>query len=73
MARTNSMTESRTTAVYAFVSAYIQEQGYAPSLREIAAACGIGMGTALRHLDRLEARGQITRVSHQPRSISLLN
>jgi len=58
--------------VYRFIAAYIDENGYAPSVREIAAGCYVGLSTAIRTLDILEARGEIRRVPYQARSIVLV-
>ncbi len=57
--------------VYQFIREYLSEHGYSPSLREIAAACGLGMTALMRHLDRLEVQGRIVRVPRQARSIRL--
>jgi len=58
--------------VYAFIKLYMQQHGYAPSLREIAAGCYLGTSSVLRHLDRLEAWGRITREPGRARSMSLV-
>ena len=49
-------------AIVAFVAGYIAENGFSPSLREIAAACGMGSNAVAEfHLDRLVRDGRITR------------
>lgn len=58
-------------AVYAFVRRYIDEQGYPPSLAEIADQCGLGLGTVVRHLNRLEVQGRVVRAHGKSRSIRL--
>lgn len=59
-------------SVYDFVDKYIQEHHYAPSQREIAAACYLGKTTVVRCLDRLEARGLIARDPGRARGIGIL-
>ena len=52
----------RREAIVAFVGRYIYDNGYSPSLREIAAACGTGSNAvAAFHVDRLVRDGRITR------------
>ena len=64
--------DALTETVYAFIQTYMGQHGYAPTLREIADGCYIAYGTMLRHLDRLEMRGRITREPGKARSIQLL-
>ncbi len=66
------MSSEITGEVYAFVERYIEEHGYAPSLREIAAGCYLGTSSVLRHLDKLEALGWIAREPGRARSLTLL-
>lgn len=64
---------SRTSAVYQFIAAYHAEQGYGPSLRDIAR--GVGLSTAqsvAHHIDILAARGRITRTPGIARSIRVV-
>ena len=63
--------EQTLEALYGFIQLYIQENGYSPSLREIAVGCFLGRSTVLRYLDKLEAKGRITRAEGKARSISL--
>ncbi|HEX2621616.1 MAG TPA: winged helix-turn-helix transcriptional regulator [Phototrophicaceae bacterium] len=58
--------------VYRFISSYIQEHGYSPSLRDIAKGCYLGRSTVIRHLDKLEAADLITRDPNVARSITLI-
>jgi len=60
-----------TEAVYNFIRTYIEQRGFSPSLREIAAGCFLGHSTIIRYLDRLEAMGYITRELGVARSIRL--
>ena len=58
--------------VYDFIAAFIEREGYAPSLREIGAGCYLSLGNVVRYLDKLEAWGLVTREPGKPRSIHLL-
>jgi repressor LexA len=58
--------------ILAFLQSYIEENGYAPSLREIARACGVKSASVVQyHLDSLEHNNLIKRAKDKPRSISL--
>lgn len=59
-------------SVYNFVQRYIDQHHYAPSQREIARACFMGKSTVLRCLDKLEAKGLISREPGRARGIGLL-
>lgn len=67
-----ALTNETTQAVYDFICAYDQEWSYPPSISEIAAACYLSPSTALRHLDKLEAKGLIAREPGRARGIKLL-
>ena len=58
--------------VLAFLIAYHDERGFAPTLREIAAGCYISLGDVFYHLNFLEMRGWIERIAGGPRSIRVL-
>lgn len=61
-----------TQTIYDFIRAYYQENRKSPTIREIASACYVSVGTVFRHLDRLEMLGYIQREPNQARSIVLL-
>ena len=61
--------EQRRQRIYDFICVSWQENGYAPSHHEIAAAVGIGTTTIYRHLQVLRARGCIDWEHNRPRSI----
>ena len=61
-----------TQSIYDFIEDHIQTQAVAPSQREIAENCYISKGNVIRHLDRLEKLGWITREEGKARSIRLL-
>lgn len=60
-----------TERVYEFIKEFIKHEGYAPSLSEICEACYISTGSLVRHLDKLEAHGRITREYRKARSIRI--
>lgn len=63
----------RQEKVLRFVSGYIARNGYAPSVREIAAALKIGTPKgAADHLKVLERKGYIRRTARRPRALTLL-
>jgi len=63
--------EQTLEGIYDFIRRYIAENGYAPSLREISDGCYLGRSTVLRYLDKLEAKGRISRTMGKARSITL--
>lgn len=67
------MHNSTTEAVYQFIQEYIQREGIAPSIREIAEACYLGRSTVPRHLDRLAAWGWIVQRPGRARGIVLVD
>lgn len=72
---TNDTSEAQVLVeiVYSFIVNYIHQQGYSPSLREIAAGCTIGRSTASRYVDKLEAQQRVIRDEGKARSIRLLD
>ena len=68
---TENNIEQTMDTLYSFIHAYIQDNGYAPSLREISKGCYLGRSTVMRYLDKLEARGRIHRADGKARSITL--
>lgn len=50
---------STTEVVYRFIREYIRTHRYAPSRRDIANGCAIGLATATHHLHKLSAQGRI--------------
>jgi SOS-response transcriptional repressor LexA len=67
------MLAGRTDTIYRFIHEYVQRRGFPPTLREIAASCGISTTGVLPHLEWLTKRGYITRREGVPRSIHLLD
>ena len=61
-----------TLAVLKFIRTYLATHPWSPTLQEIADGCGLAWpSSVVRHLDRLEAWGLITREPGQARSIAL--
>ena len=60
-----------TETIYTFIERYIEEHGIPPSQREIAEGCYLVRSAVVRHLDRLEAYGRITRIPNTSRGIRL--
>ena len=57
-----------------FIAQYIQKQGYAPTLQEIANSLGVSsLATVHEHLETLEEKGLIKRKPGKNRSIELIN
>lgn len=48
-----------TDEVYRFIESYLQDQGIAPSVREIAAGCFLSVSTVRFYLTRLEMQGEL--------------
>lgn len=57
-----------------FITNFIQEKGYAPSVRDVAEGCSISSSSVAQyHLDVLERKGHIHRDRQISRSIGLVN
>ncbi|MCB9451214.1 MAG: hypothetical protein H6672_07225 [Anaerolineaceae bacterium] len=59
--------------VLRFICDFWREHGFSPTLREISEGCFISGGNLYRHLDKLEARGFISREPGTARSIVILD
>lgn len=66
----NTLTR-RQTEVICFLRDHIQTEGYAPSLREIAAAMDVTTSTVQQYLDALDRKGAISRQYYGHRSIEI--
>jgi len=56
-----------------FIGSSIEDQGYPPSIREIAKEVGLkSTATVAGHLSRLEKKGYIKRLHGIPRAISII-
>ena len=63
--------EAMTETVYNIVQAYVAEHGFPPTLREISAKVHLAPSGVSHYLDKLEARGRLTRQPGQARGIVL--
>ena len=68
---TDNPIEQTLEGLLTFIREYIHENGYSPSLREISDGCYLGRSTVMRYLDKLEARGRISRAIGKARSIAV--
>jgi SOS-response transcriptional repressor LexA len=68
----NSLDPAQSEIILEFIDDFITLNGYAPSLSEISEACYISTGGLIRHLDKLEAHGRITREYRKARSIRII-
>jgi len=64
----------RQKQILEFIYQYIQNHGYAPTLRDIADSIGVSsLATVHEHLEALESKGLIKRAKGKDRAIELLN
>jgi repressor LexA len=62
----------KTEAVYTYLRNYIEQEGYPPTIRDIAQGLAMGRTTVIYHLHRLTQLGLIRRASGRARSIRLV-
>lgn len=63
----------RQLEVLEFIQSYVQQQGYAPTIREIMQGMHLGSSSNVhRHLVELEKKGYIKRNPLSPRAITVL-
>lgn len=65
------MDDETTQAVFDFIGDYVNQHGYAPSVREIANSCFVSRSNVIRYLVILEEIGLIRRDPRIARGISL--
>ncbi|WP_000178255.1 LexA family protein [Bacillus cereus] len=53
------------------IMGYMEEFGFAPSVRDMASRMYVSHKTAHRYLLQLESKGRIKRLHHRPRAIQL--
>ncbi len=59
--------------IFDYIKSEVQDKGYPPSVREIAAAVGLASSSTVHgHLARLEGKGYIRRDPTKPRAIEIL-
>jgi len=67
------MMGARESEILTFIKGYIEEHGFAPTIREICdATCCRSTSTVAYNLDSLERRGLITREQGKARTIRLV-
>lgn len=54
------------------IAGYMEEFGFAPSVREMASRLFVSHQTAHRYISQLESKGRIQRIHHRSRAIRLL-
>lgn len=69
---TTTPTLDRVTATYTFIRAYIRENVYPPTMREIADHLGTSTSMAFFYCDKLEGRKLIERVPGIARGLRVL-
>jgi SOS-response transcriptional repressor LexA len=57
--------------IYHYIEQHIQQEGYPPDYRTIAAECGISLGAVTYNLTTLETEGYIKRQPRRWRTIEL--
>jgi SOS-response transcriptional repressor LexA len=58
--------------VLAALGAFISQHGYSPTVRELAAACGIGVSACYSHLTQLMAEGKVTEQPGRSRTLRVV-
>jgi repressor LexA len=64
---------AKTEAVYTFVRDYFQQEGYPPTLRDIAQGCDLSHTTVVNHLHLLGLLGLVRRAPGKARSVRLVD
>ncbi len=54
------------------IRVYMRQNGFAPSVRDMASRMYVSHKTAHRYLMQLESKGCIKRLQHRPRAIQLI-
>ncbi len=59
--------------IYQYISNYINDMGYSPTVREIGKAVGLKSSSSVySHLSKLEIEGRIETKSYSPRTIRII-
>jgi SOS-response transcriptional repressor LexA len=67
------MLTNKQKEVLELIGIYIKEQGYSPTVRELASLCGIKSTSTMHgYLERLEKQGYISKHETLPRTIKVL-
>lgn len=65
------MLTDREKEALACISGYMRQNGFAPSVREMAGLLFVSHKTAHRYMIQLETKGHIKRIHHRSRAIQL--
>lgn len=72
MRRSNMVKEEKLVKVMDYIRKFTEENGYTPSVREIAQECSIkSTATVHSYLSRLQAKGFLTKTDNKKRSVSI--
>lgn len=64
------MLTSKQKEILELIKVFIEEQGYSPTVRELASLCGLKSSSTMHgHLERLEKQGYISKHQTLPRTI----
>lgn len=64
--------ESHRTDIVEYITAWHRDNGYGPSLREIATGVGLGLSATTYHVGQLRGRGVLVSEPRKPRSIRIV-
>lgn len=62
----------RSYKAFLFIEAYMKQNGYSPSMQEIATALGVTKSNVGERLNRLQTAGWISRERYKQRAIKIL-
>jgi repressor LexA len=62
----------RQKQLYDFIDGFVRENGYAPSIKDIAEGVGIGNSTAAAHLNAMRKKHRVTWRERTPRSLRVI-
>ena len=66
------ISEEKLTRVMDYIRKYTEENGYTPSVREIAKECGIkSTATVHSYIERLQSRGYLNKTDNKKRAVSI--
>ncbi len=66
------ISEEKLTKVMDYIRKYTEENGYTPSVREIAKECGIkSTATVHSYIERLQSRGYLNKTDNKKRAVSI--
>ncbi len=72
MCRSRLSLSERERTILTFIQKYCEQEGIAPTVREIGSGCYLAPSVVFYHLEKLEDKGYLTRKPGSPRSLRLL-